>query len=67
VKVQNGKNLSSIVSGWRESFVIAELEANEEYEVSVRTVDEKGDSVGFVTKKTKTESKGKYLTHYFCL
>jgi hypothetical protein len=59
LQIQNGKKESSIVSWRADSFVIVDLEANEEYEVSVRAVNEKGYSSRAVTEKTKTETNGK--------
>ena len=69
VKVVNGSNDSSIVSREENSFVIADLEACAEYEVSVRAVNEKGESSDAVTGSTTTETDGNYQTHIvlFCL
>jgi hypothetical protein len=63
VQNQNGKYGSSIVSWEAHSFVIENLESFEEYEVSLRAVDENGDSSLSVTGKTKTVPKGKYTHH----
>jgi hypothetical protein len=63
IHIISGKNNSSIQSLWVNNFVINDLESYEEYEVSVRAVNEKGESSNAVRRKTKTETKGKYQTH----
>ena len=69
VHTLSGRNDSSIVSREENSFVIADLEACAEYEVSVRAVNEKGESSDAVTGNTTTETDGNYQTHIvlFCL
>jgi hypothetical protein len=63
VQNRNGKNHSSVVSGQEDSFVIDDVEADGEYEVSIRAVNEKGKSSGVVTVKRETDCK--YQTHHF--
>jgi hypothetical protein len=63
VQIQNGRNQSIILDFVGNYFVIEDFDSNEEYEVSLRAVNEKGESAGSVTGKTKTERKGKYQTH----
>jgi hypothetical protein len=60
VQLQNGKSDNCTVSENKNQFVIENLEACAEYEVSVRAVNEEGESSGAVTGKTKTETEGKY-------
>jgi hypothetical protein len=67
VHTLSGRNDSSIVSSEEDSFVIADLEACAEFEVSVRAVNEKNDSSDAVTGNTPTETDGNYQTHYFVL
>jgi hypothetical protein len=59
-----GANQSSIVPWWVHNYIIEDLESYEEYEVTVRAVNEKGESSDAVKRKTKTETKGKYLKHF---
>ena len=65
----SGRNDSSIVSREEDSFVIENLEACIEYEVSVRAMNEKDESTDAVTVNTKTETDGNYQTYIilFCL
>jgi hypothetical protein len=69
VHTVSGSNDSSIVSSEEDSFVIADLDACTEFEVSVRAVNEKGESSDAVTGNTPTETDGNYQTHIilFCL
>jgi hypothetical protein len=49
------------------SYSIEDLDAFEEYEVSVRAVDAKGEGADAVTAKKATESAGNYHTHIILL
>ena len=53
---------TSIVSSDENYYVIKDLVACVEYEVSVRAENEKNKSTGAVTKKTRTETVGNYHT-----
>jgi hypothetical protein len=67
VQIQNGKNSSSSVLGNEYSFVIENLEADAEYEVSVTAVNCKGEKSSAVTGNTKTGSGCKYQTYYIVI
>jgi hypothetical protein len=60
VQVENGNNDSIIVSGEKNSFVIRDLKACVEYEVSVKAMNVNGESSGAVTRYMETESNGNY-------
>jgi hypothetical protein len=62
VQIGNGKNQSSIVSVDEQYFVLEDLEGHEQYEVSVRALNEEGNSSDALTIKMKTQANGKYQT-----
>ena len=66
VHAQSGSKDSSIVSS-DISFVIGDLDACVEYEVSVIAVNEKNESADAVTSKTTTETVGNYHTQIILL
>jgi hypothetical protein len=66
LQIQNGKNHSSIISPWYDSFVIENLESYEKYQVSVRAVNEIGDSSVAVSNNIKL-TDGKYKKYYVVL
>jgi len=60
VHAVSGSIDSRIVSSEKNSFVIENLDACVEYEVSVRVVNEKNEGMDAVTGATKTETAGNY-------
>jgi hypothetical protein len=69
--IEWGKNLSASEGNHEVpsdvfSYTIEDLNAFEEYEVSVRAVDVKGEGADAVTDKKATENAGNYHTHYIC-
>jgi hypothetical protein len=60
VHTLSGSYDSSIVESEEDSFVIEDLDACVEYEVSVTAVNEKTESTDAVTGNTKTETVGNY-------
>jgi hypothetical protein len=67
LNVLNGDNDSRIVPAEDDSFVIGKLEACVEYKVSVTPMNEEGDNSGAVSGNAKTETEGKFQTHYSLL
>ena len=69
VHTLSGSTNSSTVSSEDDSFVIEDLDACVEYNVSVRAVNEKNESQVLVTDKTTTEMAGNYQIQIivFCL
>ena len=69
VHTLSGSTNSSTVSSEDDSFVIEDLDACVEYNVSVRAVNEKNESQVPVTDKTTTEMAGNYQIQItvFCL
>ena len=67
VNTLSGSNDTSFVSGDENSYVIEDLDACVEYEVSVRAVNEANESTDAVTGKTRTERAGNYHTHIILL
>jgi hypothetical protein len=59
-KVGNERKKQNIVSGEINSFVLEDLEAHVEYEVSIRATNVKGEKSAPVTGKTKTGTDGKF-------
>jgi len=67
VHALNGSSNSSIVLSEENSFVVENLDACVEYEVSVRAVNEENESMDVVTGATKTETAGNYHTQIILL
>ena len=67
VHTLSGSNDSSIVSNEEDSFVIEDLDACVEYEVSVRAMNEEDESTDAVTGNTRTEIVGNYHTQIILL
>ena len=63
----SGSNDSLIVSSEDNSFVIEELDACVDYNVSVRAENEKNESTDAVTGNTTTETAGNYHTQIILL
>ena len=60
VHTKSGSKNSSIVSSEEDSFVIEDLDACVEYEVSIEAVNEENESSDAVTNKNTTETVGNY-------
>ena len=56
----SGSNSSDTVTSEEESYVIGDLDACVEYEVSVRAINEENNSAVAVTNNTKTGTVGNY-------
>ena len=63
----SGSNNSHIVSSENDTFVIEELDACVDYNVSVRAENEKNESTDAVTGNTTTETVGNYHTQIILL
>jgi hypothetical protein len=66
VQVQNGKSESIVLSEKIYPFLIKDIDACAEYNVSVRTMNMKGERSRAVTGCKKTETDGKYLKTISC-
>jgi len=63
----SGSNVTSVVSSDENFYVIEDLDACAEYEVSVRAVNEANESTDAVTGKTRTERAGNYQAQIILL
>ena len=63
----NGSNNSRTVGSEVDSFVIEDLDACVDYEVSVRAVNENNESADAVTNNTRTETVGNYQAQIMLL
>jgi hypothetical protein len=64
IDIQNGNDAETIVSWEKDSYVIEDLEACVDYEVSVRAMNQYNQITDAVTGKTKTETKGIYESQF---
>jgi hypothetical protein len=62
-RTEGGSSDNKTVFDKVDSFVIEDLDACVEYEVSVRALNEKDLSTGAVINNTKTETAGNYNVH----